>query len=107
MENLWSAPAWVVVTASLVATLAAGVAVWRWKKLTAMQAALIATAVAIGAASVVLVVVQVYRGDELGRAIPWIEQTGVAIAGISIGAFALCFVCLVADLIERVRKRIK
>jgi hypothetical protein len=107
MENLWNAPAWVVVTAAVVATLAAGVGVWRWKKLTAMQAALIATAVAIGAASVVLVMVQVYRGDELGRAIPWIEQTGVAIAGISLGAFVLCFVCLVAGLIERVRKRLR
>ncbi len=66
-----------------------------------------ATAVAVGAASVVFVMAQVYRGDELGRAIPWIEQAGVAIAGVSLGAFALCFVCVVADLIERVRKRIK
>ena len=107
MKNRWNAPAWVVVTAAVVATLAAGVGVRRWKKLTAMQAALIATAVAIGAASVVVVMAQVYRGDQLGQAIPWIEQTGVAIAGISLGAFVLCFVYLVADLIERVRKRLK
>jgi hypothetical protein len=107
MEDLWNAPAWMVVTASAVAVLVAGVGVWRWKKITAMQAAFIATAVAIGAASIVLVMVQVYRGDELGRAISWIEQIGVAIAGVSLGAFALCFVCLVTDLIERVRKRLK
>lgn len=73
---------------------------------TALQGALIAAAVAIGAASVVFVMVQVYRGDELGRAIPWIEQAGVAIVGISAGSFALCVICLIADLIDRLRKRL-
>ena len=105
MESICSVSASMVFTVLVVGTLATGVGVWRSKRQSALQGALIAAAVAIGAASVVFVMLLSYHGDSRGQAIPWIEQTGVAIAGISAGSFVLCIVFVAVDLIDRIRRR--